>query len=290
VVFLMIFVTSIYVFIHCVVLSMRISTLHFAIDGELDLITLLFAVKSAELKSGILRVIEKNKIEILEKMCLSDVVDRFKWFIALILIFADKFVNHPTVSTSWVYPFFLGAALCWISEMSTDWIKHGSIAMVNDWLSGQTYRHIRLELLGDYHHTSLGDPMTFKVSQHFDFVTLPMTCLIVRLIWRNWNLKKQISNSWLNIIFVFILLFLIKIIIRISLRFWANIKRTDDDIVFGDKTKQNIPKQPVTNDDSKTPDLNEELQRSGDQSKKSDEEAKIKREEKAMKENLKKIL
>jgi len=218
-------VTCLYVFVHCIILTVQISTLHYALDFGTQIFTLLLAIKFAELRSGSLKSYKKGDNKIIKKICMSDVVERFKWAIFLVVIFCDKLTSHhdslfESIQTPWFWTLLQNSAIVWFTEMATDWMKHGSLIMVNStWLNQDTYRDLRQKLAVKFDPTvSHGGTLSASISKSFDFVTLPYTCLVVRMayaaLFSSVEDVTTLGMAFIHVLVIMFFLFLAKRLIR----------------------------------------------------------------------------
>jgi hypothetical protein len=188
-----------------------------------EILSFLLTIKIVELKNGVLRKnVSKDDIR---NICVSDVVDRVKWIVFFGIIFLKKanrfeeinisfgflsffifIIFSPDLTTLYLYflhsslkflnflslnshtslsTFASSILLIWVSEMFTDWTKHGSLTLNNSHITPEFYKALRCEYVCDYAQApkiGVGDDRSFLVAQRFGVVSLPFTCVFLRSI------------------------------------------------------------------------------------------------------------
>eukprot|EP01137_Pigoraptor_chileana_P002871 Opistho-2@42313 len=178
----MVLMGSVLVTVHSLVLTVQMCALHVAFDSKAELLSLLLAVKMGELRSTRVSSVSKEK---LFETCIADTVERFKWLVFVTMMFLEKSTsNHLAYPGDWLPHFTRSVVTVFLMEMTVDWIKHTCVSAAS---SDARIREVYIDFRGrltapfrDAPKLGLGLART-KDMQHFDFVTLPTTCVLLRL-------------------------------------------------------------------------------------------------------------
>ncbi|KNC80158.1 hypothetical protein SARC_07471 [Sphaeroforma arctica JP610] len=197
---LMTAIACLYVTLHSFAMTLKLATLHVAIDRGQLLFALLLAIKMPEFKGGNFTGMTK---EDLLNTCLNDMVDRSKAMVFSLLIFMHKALRWRTHQPSEWVPAIASATLMVLGvEVLVDVIKHVAILTFNlGVLSHSEYYKLSLDLAKDLLQwtnknslSGLGDCTVSLLSDRFGYVTVPLTCILLRL-WTRWYLIK--TSYWM---------------------------------------------------------------------------------------------
>eukprot|EP01135_Chromosphaera_perkinsii_P005286 Nk52_evm5s332 gene=Nk52_evmTU5s332 len=146
---------------------------------------------------------------------------------------------------SWLPAFFSSCGIVLLVEFMIDLIKHCTMTMLTDWLDSSVYASFRVALGVEFESAplvGLTDSRGNLLSQHFDVVMLPITCVILRLVWivlvRFHLTKIQTISIFLA---VFMCLCLAKLFTRLYLRWYGKRCKKEfyeDDELYEQTTKK----------------------------------------------------
>eukprot|EP01134_Creolimax_fragrantissima_P006763 CFRG6763T1 len=189
----------IYVSLHSLAMTLKLATLHVAIDRGQLLFALLLAIKMPEFKGGNFNGINRDQ---LLHICLLDMVDRCKAAVFSLLIFMHKSVRlwHHEPS-EWIPELASATFMVLGVEVLVDNIKHIAILTLNGENVNQSdYYYLSLQLAKDllqwtnkHSLSGLGDCTVSLLSDRFGYVTLPLTCILLRVCLRAISIYEM---SW----------------------------------------------------------------------------------------------
>uniref|UniRef100_A0A7S2RIS4 Uncharacterized protein n=1 Tax=Mucochytrium quahogii TaxID=96639 RepID=A0A7S2RIS4_9STRA len=179
----------VYVSLHSLLYFVRLITLNAAINSTSNaLMTILISNNFVELKGSVFkRFAEQNLFQI---TC-SDMVERFELFVFLVLTGIES-------KDTWAEFFYGSAMYVFVCELLVDWIKHAFITKFNR-IHFSCYGNFLEALcrdlapIGNHKHpyattTRLGGrpvDSTLAVANRIGLATLPLTCVIMRVLWFN---------------------------------------------------------------------------------------------------------
>lgn len=212
-------ITILAVLVHSSVMNMQVSTLHKAINGGEEMLGLLLAVKltATDLKAG-LQFSKLKSSTAFNTELVNDVVNRFRWitFLSMIMYFkvSSQCCLEPLLDVKTFSMFFVA----FFADMLVLWTKHIFFSLVDDTIRPSTYEHHRSKYSESFLRApklGLGDASHSELTQSFNFVALPMSCVLLREFW-NGIIRMQVS-FWYTVV-LFLAIFLFKIFIRLVLR------------------------------------------------------------------------
>ncbi|CCI49338.1 unnamed protein product [Albugo candida] len=150
----------------------EVVTVHVAINSSnSSLLTLLISNNFAELKSCVFKKFEEQN---LFQVSCSDIVERFKLLLFLVLILLQSMTRDA----------FYGTAMVMLAEMVIDWLKHAFITKFNQ-ISPLVYSKFTTILCHDltgWQNSNTILDHTHHVSKRLGLLSLPLACVVIRML------------------------------------------------------------------------------------------------------------
>ena len=173
-------VVLVYTMVHSFLLFVHLATLHVAINSDDQaLISLLIGGNFAEIKSTVFKKYNKAT---LFKITASDICERFKLALYLVLVLILNMAQGMDEKTIWNYVNMCG--IVWCAEWLSDWIKHAFITKFN-YISSKIYPEYALLLAGDltgFGHEGVNLDNSHAVVKRIGFAQLPLVCVLARYL------------------------------------------------------------------------------------------------------------
>lgn len=220
------FISSIYVFVHSLVMLCSVTTLNVAFNSHNKaLLTIMLSNNFVELKGSVFKKVDKSNVFL---MSCNDVKERFYNLVFLLIIFIRNMAEFdwhidqlfeliPTFCTIFLIEFFI------------DWVKHAFVMKFND-ISEEVFKDYKLRLAYDFIDSRTKE--TIKIhydfrSRRYGFLPIPLFCLLLRICTQSIKINNEMAV--LNIFIGYLCLLGIKvfnniILLGVSCK-WINIDK-----------------------------------------------------------------
>ena len=172
-------VVLIYTAIHSFLLFVNVATLNVAMNSDDQaLLSLLIGGNFAEIKSTVFKKYNKAT---LFKIAASDICERFKLALFLILVLSLNF-SQGGMDKKMVLGYFHMCGIVWAAEWLADWIKHSFITKFN-YISSGIYPEYGLLLAGDFSgigHEGVNMDHSHAVVKRLGLAQVPLVCVLAR--------------------------------------------------------------------------------------------------------------
>lgn len=209
-------VALVYTSLHSLLLFVHVATLHVAMNSDDQaLLSLLIGGNFAEIKSTVFKKYNKAT---LFKIVASDICERFKLFLYLLLVLAMN--ASQGMDKKMVYNYLSMCGIVWCAEWLSDWLKHAFITKFNYIASG-VYSEYILLLAGDvsgFGHEGENLDKSHAVVKRLGLAQIPLVCVMIKYLKEAYKYQTYESKpqTWSVVVWM-VSIWLLLLVIKVSL-------------------------------------------------------------------------